>query len=68
MIWPEWKRLALMETDPLLLLGKTILKELAALLERCQLLSNDRVLSMAAAVGNSTITIFGPSDDRKYRL
>lgn len=60
---------ALMETDPVIATGKTTLKELAALLERCQLvISNDSgPVHVAAAVGTPTITIFGPSDDRKYR-
>ena len=59
----------LMETKPVIATGKTSLQELAALLARCDLvISNDSgPVHVAAAVGTSTITIFGPSDDVKYR-
>jgi heptosyltransferase-2 len=59
----------LMETEPIIAVGKTSLKELAALLARCDLvISNDSgPVHVAAAVGTPTITIFGPSDDIKYR-
>lgn len=58
-----------MDTEAIVATGKTTLKELAALLERCSLvISNDTgPVHVAAAVGTPTITIFGPSDDRKYR-
>jgi heptosyltransferase II len=58
-----------METEPIIAAGKTSLKELAALLARCDLvISNDSgPVHVAAAVGTPTITIFGPSDDVKYR-
>lgn len=59
----------LMETKPVIVTGKTNLRELAALLARCDLvISNDSgPVHVAAAVGTPTITIFGPSDDLKYR-
>lgn len=59
----------LMETKPVIATGKTSLPELAALLARCDLvISNDSgPVHVAAAVGTPTITIFGPSDDLKYR-
>lgn len=59
----------LMKTKPVIAAGKTTLKELAALLDRCDLvISNDSgPVHVAAAVGTPTITIFGPSDDVKYR-
>lgn len=59
----------LMETKPVIATGKTTLPELAALLARCDLvISNDSgPVHVAAAVGTPTITIFGPSDDLKYR-
>lgn len=58
-----------METKPIFATGKTSLQELAALLARCNLvISNDSgPVHVAAAVGTPTITIFGPSDDTKYR-
>ena len=48
--------------------GKTSLKELAALVKICDLvISNDSgPAHVAAAVGTKTITIFGPSDEKKY--
>lgn len=60
---------AMMETKPVIATGKTDLQELAALLDRCDLvISNDSgPVHVAAAVGTPTITIFGPSDDIKYR-
>lgn len=59
----------LMETKPVIATGKTSLQELAALLARCELvISNDSgPVHVAAAVGTSTITIFGPSDEVRYR-
>ncbi|MEJ6951186.1 lipopolysaccharide heptosyltransferase II [Natronospora cellulosivora (SeqCode)] len=59
----------MMESEPLLACGKTSLKELAALVEYCDLvISNDSgPVHVAAAVGTPTITIFGPSNDQKYR-
>lgn len=58
-----------METKPMIATGETSLQELAALLARCDLvISNDSgPVHVAAAVGTPTITIFGPSDDVKYR-
>lgn len=49
--------------------GKTSLKELAALVKKSDLvISNDSgPVHVAAAVGTKTITIFGPSDEKKYR-
>ena len=49
--------------------GKTTLKELAALTEKCDLvISNDSgPIHVSAAVGTSTIAIFGPSDEKKFR-
>ena len=59
----------LMETKPVIATGKTSLQELAALLARCDLvISNDSgPVHVAAAVGTPTITIFGPSNDVKFR-
>jgi len=59
----------LMKTTPLLATGRTNLSELAALVKRCALvISNDSgPVHVAAAVGTPTITIFGPSDEIKYR-
>lgn len=58
-----------MKTKPVIATGKTSLHELAALFTRCDLvISNDSgPVHVAAAVGTPTITIFGPSDDVKYR-
>ena len=63
------KIINLMKTKPLVATGKTDLPELAALLSRCDLvISNDSgPVHVAAAVGTPTVTIFGPSDDVKYR-
>lgn len=49
--------------------GKTTLKELAALVKKCDLvISNDSgPVHVSAAVNIPTITIFGPSDDKKFR-
>lgn len=60
---------SLMKTTPLLATSRTSLSELAALLKRCALvISNDSgPVHVAAAVGTPTVTIFGPSDEVKYR-
>ncbi|MFW6309141.1 MAG: glycosyltransferase family 9 protein, partial [bacterium] len=59
----------IMETKPINMAGKTDLKELAALTAVCDLvISGDSgPVHVAAAVGTPTITLFGPSDERKYR-
>ena len=61
--------IGLMKTTPLMTTGQTSLTELMALLEKCSLvISNDSgPVHIAAAVGTPTITIFGPSDEIKYR-
>ncbi len=48
------------------LVGKTTFKQLAAVLQRCQLFigGDSGPLHIAAAVGTSTVGIFGPSDPR----
>ncbi|MTI59135.1 MAG: lipopolysaccharide heptosyltransferase II [Firmicutes bacterium] len=60
---------SLMASEPITAAGRTSLEELAALMEYCELvISNDSgPVHVAAAVGTPTITIFGPSDDIKYR-
>lgn len=59
----------LMKTEPVIAAGKTTLKELAALTGKCDLvISGDSgPAHVAAAVGTPTLTIFGPSDEKKYR-
>lgn len=51
------------------LVGKTDTRELAAVLQRCDLLlSNDGgVAHLAAAVQTPTLTVFGPSNDAAWR-
>ncbi|MFW5980440.1 MAG: lipopolysaccharide heptosyltransferase II [Halanaerobiaceae bacterium] len=58
-----------MESTPLITAGKTNLQELAALWQKCQaVISGDTgPVHVAAAVGTPTLTIFGPSDEKKYR-
>jgi len=58
-----------MKSKALIATSKTSLKELVALESLCDLvISNDSgPVHVAAAVGTPTITIFGPSDDNKYR-
>ncbi len=59
----------MMEHQPIIAAGRTSLKELAALAQRCDLfISGDSgPVHVAASVGTTTLAIFGPSDDRKYR-
>ena len=62
--------LSIMENDRVINAnGETNLKELAALVKKSDLvISNDSgPVHVAAAVGTKTITIFGPSDENKYR-
>ncbi|TDX59236.1 lipopolysaccharide heptosyltransferase II [Orenia marismortui] len=63
------KIVSLMNTNPIIATGKTTLKELAALAEKCDLfISGDTgPVHVAAAVGTPTIALFGPSDENKYR-
>jgi ADP-heptose:LPS heptosyltransferase len=51
------------------LVGRTTTGQLAAVLQRCDLLlSNDGgVAHLAAAVGTPTLTVFGPSNDAAWR-
>jgi lipopolysaccharide heptosyltransferase II len=53
-------------SKPVSLVGKTTFKQLAAVLKRCNLFvgGDSGPLHMAAAVGTSTVGIFGPSDPR----
>ncbi len=55
---------SLMETDPLVMTGKTTLAQTAALIEKCSLfISNDSgLLHVACAVNPSTIGIYGPTN------
>ncbi|MCG8513226.1 MAG: lipopolysaccharide heptosyltransferase II [Halanaerobiales bacterium] len=68
-LWEIKKIVALMDSAAIIAAGQTSLKELIALLARCDLvISNDSgPVHVAAAVGTPTITIFGPSDEVKYR-
>ena len=61
--------IAKMETTPFNTAGKTSIDELAALAEECDLvISGDSgPVHVAAAVETPTITLFGPSDEKKYR-
>jgi len=62
--------ISMMEKDRVInATGKTNIKELAALVKKCDLvISNDSgPVHVAAAVGTKTITIFGPSDENKYK-
>lgn len=58
----------MMETESLVAAGKTGLKELAALTKELDLvISGDTgPVHVAASVGTPTITIFGPSDEKRY--
>ncbi len=58
-----------MRARPIIATGKTNLQELAALAARANLfISGDTgPVHVAAAVGTPTITIFGPSNETKYR-
>ncbi|QTL96819.1 lipopolysaccharide heptosyltransferase [Iocasia frigidifontis] len=60
---------SLMASEPIVAAGRTSLEELAALMECCELvISNDSgPVHVADAVGTASITIFGPSDELKYR-
>ena len=57
-----------MSQKPLILAGKTNIKQLAALLKRCDLfIGNDSgVMHVAAAVGTKVVAVFGPSNDRAW--
>jgi lipopolysaccharide heptosyltransferase II len=57
-----------LERRALDLVGRTSVKEAAAVLRRCRLLvSNDSgVVALAAAVGTPVVAIFGPSNDRAW--
>lgn len=52
---------------PVILAGRTSIKEAAAVIERCNLfISNDSgLMHVAAAVGTPTVAIFGPTDPHK---
>lgn len=62
------KIIKLMKSKPVIATGKTSLKELVALAERCELfISGDTgPLHVAASVGISTIAIFGPTDEKQF--
>ena len=57
-----------MENDPVVLVGKTTLRQTAAVLEKCHLfISNDGgPMHMAAAVGTPVIAMFGPTNSIRY--
>lgn len=57
---------SLMNHQPIILAGKTAIRELAAILRRCNLLItvDSAPLHIAQAVGTSTITLFGPTNYR----
>jgi heptosyltransferase-2 len=59
----------LLGSRPMSLVGRTSVGQLAAVLERCDvLLANDGgVAHLAAAVGVPVVAIFGPSNDRAWR-
>lgn len=63
------KIIEIMDTKPVIATGETSLKELSALFLLCDLvISNDSgPVHVAAAVDTPTITIFGPSDEKKYK-
>lgn len=54
--------------EPLILLGQTNLIELACLIQRCDVfLAHDSAsLHLAAAVGTTTVALFGPTDPRRH--
>ncbi|ACL70636.1 putative lipopolysaccharide heptosyltransferase III [Halothermothrix orenii] len=58
-----------METEPVVAAGKTTLPELVALVRLCDVvISGDTgPVHVSAAVGTPTLTLFGPSDEVKYR-
>ncbi|MCK4463605.1 MAG: glycosyltransferase family 9 protein [Candidatus Omnitrophica bacterium] len=58
----------IMQTEPIDFLGKTNLRELAALIKKSSLLiTNDSApLHIASALNTPTIAIFGPTDEVKY--
>jgi ADP-heptose:LPS heptosyltransferase len=67
---PEVDRmLSAMGTPALDLTGRTSVGELAAVLEKCDvLIANDGgVGHLAAAVGTPVVSVFGPSNDRAWR-
>ncbi|MBT9138315.1 lipopolysaccharide heptosyltransferase II [candidate division NPL-UPA2 bacterium Unc8] len=57
----------MMKFKPLNFAGKTNLRQLAAIISRCQLfVTNDTGnMHIAAAVGTPVVTIFGPTDSRR---
>ncbi|MCK8824296.1 lipopolysaccharide heptosyltransferase II [Fuchsiella alkaliacetigena] len=59
----------MMETKPVIAVGETTIKELAALTSKCELvISGDTgPVHVAAGVGTPVVTLFGPSDEQKYR-
>jgi heptosyltransferase-2 len=59
---------SLMKTQPLMQVGKTTVKQLAAIMERCHLfISNDTgPMHMAVAMQTPTIGIFGPGEWQMY--
>ncbi len=58
----------IMQTEPIDFLGKTNLRELAALIKKASLLiTNDSApLHIASAVNTPTVAIFGPTNEDKY--
>jgi ADP-heptose:LPS heptosyltransferase len=59
---------SIMQNKPIILAGKTTLRQTAAVIEKCQLfISNDGgPMHIAAAVGTPVIGIFGPTDSARY--
>jgi lipopolysaccharide heptosyltransferase II len=65
---PSQQVAELLKAGVLNLVGRTTLKETAAVLHRCRLLvSNDSgVIHIATAVGTAVVAVFGPSNDRAW--
>jgi len=59
--------LGLLEFEPIVALGRSSLKETAAILERCALTicADSGLMHVSAAVGTSALAIFGPTDYRR---
>ena len=60
--------LTLTKSKPSILVGKTDIVQLAALLKRCQVFitPDSAPLHVAAAVGTPTIALFGPTDSQRH--
>jgi lipopolysaccharide heptosyltransferase II len=58
----------LMKTQPLVVIGRTTLMELACLIRRCDvfLTHDSSSLHVAAAVGTPTIALFGPTNPKRH--